>query len=199
MCQSMSKTAERLVTRQNRLDMLTDLFLEYNHVPDQNFGYDIKVYYFEDGSSTMTVRQKETSVLCDMIVEQREGELIARYYDAPYFHTESVTNRTIGIHNEEDNKPYLKLRIPKSDLPSGNTFYVYGKIKLERAMGKGSSNVRAFVNVGVNGSNDRTVMTLDANTNGWIDLQTSDGQPLQFGVGTSYIKVVSTSTSVYVE
>ena len=28
---------------------------------------------------------------------------------------------------------------------------------------------------------------------------TSDGQPLQFGVGTSYINVVSTSTSVYVE
>lgn len=175
--QSMSKTAERLATRQNRLDMLTDLFLEYNHVPNENFGYSINVYYFEDGSSTMTVRQKETSVLCDMIVEQRDGEIIARYYDAPYFHTESVTNRTIGIHNEQDNNPHLKLTIPKSDLPSGNTFYVYGKIKLERATRSGGTP-RAYVNLSVNGGHQTTVMTLNGNTNGWVNLQTADGKPL---------------------
>lgn len=178
--QSLSKTAERVVTRQNRLDMLTDLFLEYNTVPVEKFGYTIDVYYFEDGSSTMTVRQKPNATLCDMIVEQRNGELIARYYDAPYTHTQTVCNRTIGVHNVSDTKPYLQLSIPKSAVSANGPFYVYGRIKLERALPINGNSVEAFVNLAGDGKDARTVMHLFGNTDGWINLQNSDGTPLKF-------------------
>lgn len=178
--QSLSKTQERLITRQNRLDMLTDLFLEYNNVPSETFGYTIHVYYFEDGSSTMTVRSKPTSILCDMVVEQRDGELIARYYDIPYTHTETVSHRTIGIHNETDTNPHLKLTIPKSAVSANGPFYVYGKIKLERAMGIGSDRVRVYVNLAGDGKAERTLMTLNANSNGWVDLKEANGSALKF-------------------
>jgi len=177
---NLAKTAEKEVTKQNQLDMLTDVFLKYGVKPENTFGYSIEVFYFEDGSSTMTVRAKETSPLCTMLVSQHNGEIIERYYDVPYEHTETVCNRTIGIHNETDAKPYLKLSVPKSEVSANGPFYVYGRIKLERAVGIGSNPVRAFVNMGINGSGDKTVMTLTANTDGWANLHNEDGSPLKF-------------------
>lgn len=175
-----AKERERALTKQARFDMLTDLFLQYGIAPEETFGYFIDVFYYEDGTSTMTVRIKEDSVLCDMVVEQLNGDLIARYYDVPYEHTENQSLRTIGIHNEQDTNPHLKLTLPKSAVSANGPFYVYGKIKLERAVGIGTQNVRAYVNMSMNGGAQTTVMTLTANTDGWVNLHNADGTPLKF-------------------
>ncbi len=177
---TLSKGREKSLTRQNQLDMLTDMFLKYGMEPSDTFGYFIDVFYYEDGTSVMTVRAKEDNVLCDMVVEQLNGELISRYYDIPYEHTENKTIRTIGIHNETDANPHLKLTVPKSMVSANGPFYVYGKIKLERAVGIGSSNVRAYVNMSTNGGAQKTVMALTANTDGWVNLHGTDGTPLKF-------------------
>ena len=177
---TLSKGREKALTKQAQLDMLTDLFLKYGTEPIDTFGYFIDIFYYEDGTSTMTVRVKEDSVLCDMVVEQLNGELIARYYDIPYEHTENVSMRTIGIHNEADTNPHLKLTLKKADVSANGPFYVYGKIKLERAVGIGSQNVRAYVNMSMNGGSQTTVMTLTANTDGWVNLHNADGTPLKF-------------------
>lgn len=176
---TLAKSAEREVNKQNQLDMLTDLFLKYGTKPVDTFGYSIEVFHYEDGSSTMTVRLKEDSPLCTMLVTQRNGEIIERYYDVPFEHTETTINRTIGIHNLTDTKPYLRLSIPKNKLTGNGPFRVYGQIKLERALGIGNKPVRAFVNTGVDGKNDKTVMNLTANTDGWANLHNPDGSALQ--------------------
>ncbi len=189
---SLAKITDLNATRMNQLDMLTDLFLKYNTVPAKDFGFHINVYYYENGNSTMTVRLKETSTLCEMIVEQRNGELIKRIYNAPYYHTESVCNRTIGIHNEQDAKPMLTLTLPKSMVSANGPFYIYGKIKLERAIHNDGGTPRAFVNLQVDSKADYTVMTLNGNTDGWVNLQKEDGTPLKFD------KVPSTSLKMIV-
>ena len=177
---TLAKNSELAVTRQNQLDMLTDLFLKYGNVPAENFGYTINVYHFENGNSTMTVRTSPTELICTMVVEQRDGDLIARYYNTTYEHTETTCDRTIGIHNESDTKPYLKLSIPKSAVSSNGPFYVYGRIKLERAMATSSSGIDAFVNLAGDGKSERTVIRLTDNTNGWVELHDADGKPLKF-------------------
>lgn len=189
---SLAKVTDINATRMNQLDMLTDLFLKYNTVPSKDFGFHINVYYYENGNSTMTVRMKESSTLCEMIVEQRNGELIKRIYNAPYYHTESVCNRTIGIHNEVDAKPMLTLTLPKSMVSANGPFYIYGKIKLERAIHNDGGTPRVFVNLQVDNKGDYTVMTLNDNTDGWVNLQKEDGTPLKFD------KVPSTSLKLIV-
>ena len=177
---SLSKGREKSLTKQTQLDMLTDMFLKFGNKPSDTFGYFIDVFYYEDGTSVMTVRAKEDKVLCDMVVEQLNGDLIARYYDVPYEHAENTSLRTIGIHNESDTNPHLKLTIPKSLVSANGPFYVYGKIKLERAVGIGTGNVRAYVNMSMNGGAQTTVMNLTANTDGWVNLRNTDGTPLKF-------------------
>lgn len=177
---TLAKMAQQEVTKQNKLDMMTDLFLKYGTVPSETYGYDVKVYHYENGDSVMTVRNKPEDVLCEMVVTQRDGDLIKREYHVSYEHTESTQDRTIGVHNETDTNPHIKLSIPKSMVSSNAPFYVYGKVKLERAMGIGSSNVHAYVNMGSNGSGDKTVMSFNANTDGWVNLHSTDGTPLKF-------------------
>ena len=179
---TLAKSQEYEVTRKNELDMLTDLFLKYGIAPAETFGYSIDVFYYEDGTSVMTVRSEKDSPLCTMVVEQLAGDLIARYYDVPYEHTENESRRTIGIHNEVDTNPHLKLTVPKSMVSANGPFYVYGKIKLERAVSLSSdkNRVRAYVNMSMNGGAQTTVMSLTANTNGWVNLHNEDGTPLKF-------------------
>ena len=82
--QSLAKAERSSVIRQDQLDMLAALFLEFGVEPAEDFGYDVEVTYFDGGHSVMTVRNKPSDDVCVMLVECVDGKIIKQLYNVSY-------------------------------------------------------------------------------------------------------------------
>ncbi len=83
--QSLAKASRSSVIRQDRLDLLSALFLEFGVEPAEDFGYDLEIQYFNGGFSVMTVRDNPQDDVCVMLLERdAEGRVIRHLYNVYY-------------------------------------------------------------------------------------------------------------------
>lgn len=131
--QSLAKAGGVQVVLQDRLDMLTSLFLEFGVEPVEDFGYDIQVRQLDSGRSLMVVRNADDDENCVMLVERDDGKLVKRLYNVYYPYFDYTPNRTVSVRTELDINPTMRLHLDKEDYATGGPFSVYGKWKLARA------------------------------------------------------------------
>ncbi len=193
--QTLAKAEKGHVIHQDRLDMLSALFLEFGVEPAEDFGYDIQVYQLSNDRSVMAVRSDPKNDMCVMLVERNNGKLVKQLYNVLYPYTVNYTpNRTVSVSVGTEAVATFEKELAQNDYKKGGPFRLYGKWKLENAVPQsGAAESFAFVTVC---SKEQSAVTsqhakrLTANTGGWTNLADSNGNPITFNNLTELSSVV---------
>lgn len=191
--QSLAKANGSQVVRQDRLDMLTSLFLEFGVEPVEDFGYDIQVRQLDNGHSLMVVRNTPDDDTCVMLVERDDGRLVKQLYGVYYPYIDYTPNRTVSVCVGTEKVALFEKELSHSDYKTGGPFRLYGKWKLENAVPQsGATESYAFVTVCSTSQSpveSKHANRLTESCDGWVNLKGSDGNPITFNNLSEFSRV----------